>query len=217
MINNAGSSNTVTEPLYATTPGVFTNGGTGLGYGAAEHLNGSYVTQANPAQPGETVQIYLSGLGTVNPPLTVQGGAGPASSATYPQQITAYIGMPTAIGPPQLTSQTNIDFAGMTQATMSFAGLAPTLAGLYQVDLTIPFNAVAGDNVVGISGLTPVSLGSSTYGTDSYNLQALIPVGSGTGASARQPVPKTRQPFMPSSARRSKPCFLYGATQGCKN
>ena len=153
------SSNVVTEPIYTTSPGVFSDNGNGLGYGALEHANGSVITPSSPAQPGETVQVYASGLGSVYPPLSVQGAAGPVNpfSKTAPQQITVYV--------------------GGTQATVTYAGLAPDLAGLYQVDFTVPFNAVAGDNDLDISARIIVN----GFATDSYNSQALIPVGYGDG------------------------------------
>ncbi len=67
VINGAGQSNTVTEPVYTSAPGVFTPGDTGFGDGAIQHADGSYVTESSPAQPGETVQVYASGLGAVYP------------------------------------------------------------------------------------------------------------------------------------------------------
>ncbi len=123
VINNAGSSNTVTQPVYSSAPGVFTINDGGLGDGAIQHADGSYVTESSPAQPGETVQAYASGLGAVYPAGT-DGAAGPPlpnADNVYPEQITVYV--------------------GGTQATVTFAGLAPALVGLYQVNFTVPFNA----------------------------------------------------------------------------
>jgi uncharacterized protein (TIGR03437 family) len=192
VINNAGSSNTVTEPVYTSAPGVFTSGDSGIGDGAIQHADGSYVTESSPAQPGETVQAYASGLGAVYPAGT-DGAAGPPLPNTdnvYPEQITVYV--------------------GGTQATVTSASLAPGLVGLYQVTFTVPFNAVAGDNDLDIS---PV-LANGT--TDSYNSQALIPVAAST-ASARQPAARARGRVRAASAKpRSKPCFFFRAKPGCK-
>jgi hypothetical protein len=89
--------------------------------------------------------------------------------------------------------------------------LAPDLAGLYQVDFTVPFNAVAGDNDLDISGVL------LSGATDSYNSQAVIPVGTGAAASARQPVARARGRVRAASATpRSKPCFFFGDKTGCK-
>ena len=154
VINNNGASNVVTMLVNSTTPGVFTANSSGLGYGAVEHADGSLVTQASPAQPGDTVVTFVSGLGTVFPPIT-DGSPGPSPtlSNTVPAgDITA-------------------DING-TPATVQYAGLAPYLVGLYQLNVTIPTTATSGDNYLEI------------FGPDSDNLQALIPVGSGaTGAA----------------------------------
>jgi hypothetical protein len=84
-----------------------------------------------------------------------------------------------------------------TAATVQYAGLAPYLVGLYQLNVTIPTTATAGDNYLEI------------FGPDSDNLQALIPVGSGvTGAAvskaARRPAPRLR----PRSKPRPQACFF---------
>jgi hypothetical protein len=56
-------------------------------------------------------------------------------------------------------------------ATVAYAGLAPTLVGLYQVNVQIPTGVAAGDWYLDISG------------PDSYTSEAVISVGSGTLAT----------------------------------
>jgi hypothetical protein len=56
-------------------------------------------------------------------------------------------------------------------ATVAYAGLAPTLVGLYQVNVQIPSGIAAGDWYLDISG------------PDSYTSEAVISVGSGTLAT----------------------------------
>ncbi len=179
VISNNVASNVVTMLVNSTTPGVFTANSSGLGYGAVEHADGSLVTQASPAQPGDTVVTFVSGLGTVLPPIT-DGTPGPSPTLSN----TAPAGDITA------------DING-TAATVQYAGLAPYLVGLYQLNVTIPTTATAGDNYLEI------------FGPDSDNLQALIPVGSGaTGAAvskaARRPAPRLR----PRSKPRPQACFF---------
>ncbi|MDP9171619.1 MAG: hypothetical protein M3N54_13460 [Acidobacteriota bacterium] len=163
VTNNGVPSNSVTELVNKTSPGIFTLSANGLGYGAMEHaLDGTVVTASHPAQPGEPVAVYMSGLGAVFPPVP-EGSPGPSPTlSNTTNTITAYVG-------------------GIA-ATVGYAGLAPFLAGLYQVNLTIPATATAGDNLVSISG------------PDSYTSQALISVGTGTAAtaavSAAQAAPK---------------------------
>ena len=68
VTNNTVVSNSVTELVNKTTPGIFTLSANGLGYGAIEHASdGSVVSTTRPAQPGESVSVFLSGLGAVLP------------------------------------------------------------------------------------------------------------------------------------------------------
>jgi uncharacterized protein (TIGR03437 family) len=141
VINNGQASNVVTEFVNLTTPGVFTQDESGSGYAAALHVNGSPVTPASPAQAGETVAVYMSGLGTVFP--AILDGVGAPSN------------------PPSTTSNTfNADISGTT-ANIAFQGLAPGFAGLYQVNIQIPTGLTAGDNSLDISG--PDSYASEAF------------------------------------------------------
>jgi len=178
VINNGLLSNVVTMLVNSTTPGVFTVNSSGLGYGAVEHADGSFVTQASPAQPGETVVVFVSGLGTVYP--LIQDGtqaSGTNLSYTTPANDIA------------------ADIEGTT-ATVTFSGLAPYLIGVYQLNVTIPTTATAGDNYLEI------------FGPDSDNLQALIPVGSGATASAVKAARRPAARFRQRSKPRPPACFF---------
>ena len=168
--NNGVLSNVVTEFVNLTAPGVFTVPPGGVGYGAVLHGDYSLVTAQSPAQVGETVSVYLTGLGTTNPVIP-DGSAGPASSQTN-NTIEVYI--------------------GGQAATVGYSGLAPQLAGLYQINVTVPSGVTAGDNTLEI------------VGPDSDAAEALIPVGSGTTASASSaPQPAVRKlPKSSPSVRR---------------
>ncbi len=175
--NNGVLSNVVTEFVNLTAPGVFTVPPGGLGYGAVLHGDYSLVTAQSPAQVGETVAVYLTGLGTTNPVIP-DGSAG-------------------------VFSQTNntIDiYIGGIQATVGYSGLAPDLAGLYQINFTVPTGVTAGDNTLEI------------VGPDSDAAEALIPVGTGLAASAspaRQQPAVRKSPRSPS-ARRPMPRLAPG-------
>src|SRR6202035_1854428 len=60
-------SNVVTVPVGATAPGVFSLTSNGLGPAAILHTDYTVVTTDSPARRGEIVQIFLTGLGAVNP------------------------------------------------------------------------------------------------------------------------------------------------------
>lgn len=132
VINNGVASNTVTTQVAVTAPGVLTQSQNGLGYGDVVHQDGSLVTPKNPAQVGETVLLFLTGLGAVNPAIT-DGAAGP----TVP--------LSSAVGKIQA------DIGGVA-ATVGYSGLAPELGGLYQINLTVPSGVTAGDHNLNIAG-----------------------------------------------------------------
>ena len=128
VVYNGAPSNTVTEFVNTTTPGVFTVPSGGIGYAAAQHTSDfSLVSPSNPAQIGETIAVYVSGLGDVSPGVA-DGAAGIFSNTT--NTILAEIG-------------------GIS-ATVSYSGLAPGLVGLYQLNIQIPSGVTAGDNTLSI-------------------------------------------------------------------
>jgi len=90
----------------------------------AQHIDSSLVDTTNPAQPGETVVIYLVGMGQTNP------------AATSGQQVLG--ALRHVLNAPQVT----LDGASVIP---DFAGLTPFFAGLYQINLPVPANARTGD------------------------------------------------------------------------
>jgi uncharacterized protein (TIGR03437 family) len=133
QVNNNGTpSNSVTSLVAMTAPGVLTQPQNGLGYGDAIHSNGTLVNAAHPAAIGETVSVFLTGLGAVSPAIS-DGSAGPTS-------------------PFSNTTNTTTSYIGGTQASVGYAGLAPGYAGLYQMNVTVPTGLTAGDNALDVSG-----------------------------------------------------------------
>jgi uncharacterized protein (TIGR03437 family) len=115
---NGVTSNAVTLFTDYSAPGVFTQDQSGTGGAAALHLNGTVVTASNPAIPGETIAVYLTGLGTVTPSVA-NGVAAPTTTFSS-------------------TDDTIDVFVGLQQAMVGFSGLAPEFAGLYQVNFVVP-------------------------------------------------------------------------------
>lgn len=147
--NNGSTSNLVSQFTGLTSAGVFTSPSGGLGYAAALHADNSVISPQSPAQTGETIELYLTGLGAVRPAVN-DGTRAPSN-------------------PPSVTTSTPqvyvLDASGnYQQATVTFSGLAPGYAGLYQVNFTIPSGLVSGDATVEV------------LAQDSATIQALLPL-----------------------------------------
>ncbi len=89
----------------------------------AQRPNGSLVSAANPAKPGETLTLYLAGMGPTNPSVT-------SGSPTPLQQIL-------------VTQQPTVSLGGET-VNVTYAGLTPTGIGLYQINFMVPADAKPG-------------------------------------------------------------------------
>ena len=166
VTNNGVLSNTVTVFVNATTPGVFTIPPGGVGPAAALHADGSLVSSLNKAKAGETVSVFLTGLGAVTPAID-DGAVAPSS-------------------PLSLAGNKSTAFLGGAAATVLYQGLAPQLRGLYQMNVTVPANAAAGNLFLAV------------VGPDSYTSQAWIPVagvatGAGQESAARESVQGPRR------------------------
>jgi len=145
--NNNALSNPVTVYTSPTAPGVFTLTGlngvsypAGIGPAAVTHLDYSLVTSTNPAVAGETLVLYLTGLGAVTP-VVGDGVAGPSNPPSTANEFTS-----KAIGVDILDSN-GVD----STATVGFAGLAPFFAGVYQINFTVPMGVASGEAYVNVS------------------------------------------------------------------
>lgn len=154
VTRGAVKSNRVTAFINRTAPGVFAVPPTGLGYAAALHPNYALVTPSNPALPGETIAIYLTGLGALDSNLPT-GVLGPIN--------------------PLAKTVENLDVrVANRSATIAYSGLAPLLRGLYQLNVTIPPGTPAGDQYLDIGGpdtlnsqiLLPIGGGTARSATE---------------------------------------------------
>ncbi|MDX1984707.1 MAG: PQQ-dependent sugar dehydrogenase [Bryobacteraceae bacterium] len=116
------ASNPVTVPVLAVQPGVFALDGTDAII--VDPVTNSLVTRRRPLRRGETVYFYATGLGPVNNP-PAAGDASPAEPLS--RAITA----------PAVA-------IGGVPCEVTFAGLAPSLAGVYQVNLRIAMGVTTG-------------------------------------------------------------------------
>jgi len=167
VVNNAKDSNIVTQFVGQTSAGVFTNPVGGIGYAAALHPDYSVVSPDSPAQIGETVAVYLAGMGAVSPTVA-DGSAAPSSSLAYT----------TATPTVNLYDQSG---NGET-ATVSYSGLAPGFAGLYQINFVVPSGLVS----------SPATL--EIVGPDSDSVEALLPFTTTTSDATPAARPKLAKP-----------------------
>jgi uncharacterized protein (TIGR03437 family) len=135
VTNNGVASNVVSAGfgVNVSQPGVFSQSQNGIGFAAARHAaTGELVDQANPAQPGEYISIYMTGLGAVTPAIAdgAEGPSNPLSTADCWTNGSMSV-LFNDYGP---GASSESDVLG----TIQFAGLAPGLAGLYQVNVQVP-------------------------------------------------------------------------------
>jgi uncharacterized protein (TIGR03437 family) len=125
---NGVVSNTQTVPLAPFAPGIFSMNATGAGQGAI--LISGTTQLAAPGSPisrGGYVSIFCTGLGAVtNQPAT--GAVAPLSPLSY-----------------TLTTPT-VTIGGVV-AVVSYSGLAPDFAGLYQVNAIVPLGISSGNTI----------------------------------------------------------------------
>ena len=131
VMSNYLYSDYYTVPLSSYSPGFFTNSNN-----AAARDSGTIVTSATPAKRGDTVELYVSGLGAVS---NTPASGDPASSTV----------LSNCASTPTVT-------LGGVNLPVSFAGLAPGFIGLYQVNAAIPSNAPTGVQqlVISIGGIS---------------------------------------------------------------
>jgi uncharacterized protein (TIGR03437 family) len=118
--------------LASADPALFTFNGTGGGQAAASNfVDFSNNSSSNPVARGQTIILYGTGLGPVGtPPPDGQAVTGPVPGLATPQILLG-------------ASAT----AFVDPSYITYSGLAPTDAGVWQINLTIPPTAPTGGSV----------------------------------------------------------------------
>jgi len=108
----------VTISMANAAPALFD---TGTGFAIATHADGTLLTGASPAQPGEIIVVYATGLGPATPNLA-------------PDEI------PEAAASIEWLSTLTVALNGTALPTdlIQYAGLTPGCVGLYQINLQLP-------------------------------------------------------------------------------
>lgn len=114
-----------TVTMFSVSPGIFTQTQTGSGDGIIANQDGTLNKSSNPAVAGSIVTIYMTGQGYISgmPP---DGNILNAALST-PYTPTVYVG---GTGP-------------VPAANVKYSGLAPTLVGVWQINVQIPTDVVS--------------------------------------------------------------------------
>ena len=146
VVNNNGQlSNTVAAPADLSSPGIFSELQKGLGPGTITHADFRRITAEDPAEIGETVIVFLTGLGPVDPPFA--DGEQPPGDEPFARTTDPNIA---------------VTFGGF-DGTIFFSGGSPCCVGLYQINVTIPSQVIPGPAV-------PVTVFTSTAISDFVEL-----------------------------------------------
>jgi uncharacterized protein (TIGR03437 family) len=114
--------------LNSASPGLFTIGGSGTGQVAALNEDNSINSATNQALRGHPIQLFGTGQGFVaNAPPDGQASTGEVPTASTPRIQLGSTFIP--------------------DANIQYSGLAPFLAGVWQINFTIPATTPSGNNI----------------------------------------------------------------------
>jgi uncharacterized protein (TIGR03437 family) len=128
VTNSGGMSSAQAATIAPYAPGVFTYARTATATDPViVHVDNSLVTPDKPANPGEILIVYATGVGNLNH-LPVTGAASPVSP------LSQAVDLPTVT-------------VGGAAASVSFAGLTPYFVGLVQINIQLPSTYPAGSSL----------------------------------------------------------------------
>jgi uncharacterized protein (TIGR03437 family) len=158
----------------AANPGIFTTSSNGQGQGAILNSNGTVNNSTNQAPAGSTVMIYLSGLGA---PTSTAADTAATAAAKYPAScisIASYVtkaalsnpatadgallapaDIETNLFPPCMAAPA-VTIGGKTAAVTYAGWVSDSVAGLYQINATVPSGLTAGNYPVVVTVTTTV-------------------------------------------------------------
>jgi uncharacterized protein (TIGR03437 family) len=120
----AGINGAYTLPTTITVapaaPAILTDSN---GVAMAQDSSAARISEASPAHAGSTVTIFLEGMGVTTPQIATGAAAGSGDVVQIPPSV----------------------LLGDQTATILYAGLAPSMIGVYRIDFQVPSDAPAGD------------------------------------------------------------------------
>jgi uncharacterized protein (TIGR03437 family) len=135
------------------------------------HRDGTPVTSDSPAMAGETVVIYVFGLGQTMPAMKT----GEATSAPAPLAGSTIVAVQFDFRPNAMPSQpyVNPNIAGVPGPIFpAFVGLTPGQVGLYQINVKIPDTVppvLPCSLSLGVASNLTIDIGSTTSGGLSFD------------------------------------------------
>lgn len=119
----------------------------GDGRALAIHLNGDLVSRQRPLKPGQWASVYANSIGAVDPLVPAGFGAGDGAPGNPLNRVVAPV---------------SVTIDGLN-TEVGYAGLAPYLAGVYQLNIFTPYYNVIGDLVIrlragGVETNVPISV-----------------------------------------------------------
>lgn len=162
-------SNSVTMPVAAVVPGIFTIDASGHGQGAIVNQDGTVNSISNPASVGSIVFLYATGEGQTNP--------------------AGVDGQPDAVPLPQPVAQPVAATVGGVNAKVLYAGgVSGLVAGVLQANVEIPQGVTPGNSV-------PIVLSIGGKGTQT-NVTLAVGAGSSSQTFAARSVSSTSPPAL---------------------
>jgi uncharacterized protein (TIGR03437 family) len=153
---NGQTSAGMTLPVVAAEPGLFTANASGTGEGAILNQDGSVNSASNPAAAGSVIQLFGTGAG-LTIPASIDGGFNPITTTGALVMVTT-------------------STVGGETASVYYAGPAPSLlAGVFQVDVTLPSDVASGNIPVVVTMSCPTS-SATTCATASSQANVTVAV-----------------------------------------
>lgn len=130
----AGVSATDTITVSARAPKIFTLDFTGKGSAVATDTGYHILSTNIPAKPADTIVLWMNSMGATS--------GNPAAGQPAPGQASGSL--------PSIISGVTATVSGVN-APVTFAGLCPGSAGLYQVNVLVPFSVITGPVAVQVT------------------------------------------------------------------
>jgi len=129
VVTGDGASVWDSFPLVARAPALYSTSQQGDGRAVMQHANGDFVERLKPLKPGQWAVLYANSLGAVDPLIPAGAAAGDGTSGNPWNLVTEPV-------------EVTIDGRN---TDVTYQGLAPYFAGLYQLNLFTPYYDLIGD------------------------------------------------------------------------